>query len=271
MANRFARTLNRAAVQGGVDVTRATWAVRGRTQFLSDLRRFKSLVPTSGTGNDFTWGKLLPIMNDRVDSSGIASGHYFHQDLYTVKQTYRRNPERHIDIGSGVDGFVAHVASFRIIEVLDIRPMTASIENIEFVQGDITSLKPGSLGQADSVSCLHAVEHVGLGRYGDPVDPDGFLTTLDQVISLVKPGGSLSLSVPLGSVQRVEFNAHQIFKVPYIRSLLASRFEQLALAIFDDQGDFHPHVSPSAPSAHDSFGTTYGCAVWTCTNPTLFS
>jgi hypothetical protein len=28
-------------------------------------------------------------------------------------------------------------------------------------------------GYCDSLSCLHALEHFGLGRYGDPIDPRG--------------------------------------------------------------------------------------------------
>lgn len=267
MASKLARTLNRAAIHGGIDLRRASRATRGVARFVADLRRFKSLMPSSRSAGDFTWGSLFPITTDRFDSSGSASGHYFHQDLFTAQQIYLRNPERHIDIGSRIDGFVAHVATFREIEVVDIRPLNTDVRNIKFLQGDISRLEPESLGRADSVSCLHALEHIGLGRYGDTVDPDGFIAALDNIVSLVRPGGTLYLSVPMGSRQRIEFNAHRVFSIPYMRSLLQSRFEQLALAIVDDQGDFHRHVSPTSPQAEDSFGTTYGCAIWTCTNP----
>ena len=62
----------------------------------------------------------FPIVQDYNASSGISSGHYFHQDLLVASMINKASPTRHIDIGSRVDGFIAHVASFRKIEVIDI-------------------------------------------------------------------------------------------------------------------------------------------------------
>ena len=112
------------------------------------------------------------ILSDYEGNSGIAKGDYFHQDLLVAKLIYEDQPKRHIDIGSRVDGFVAHVASYRKIEVLDIRPLAKSEhENIIFTQADL--MNPKDLGEVDSISCLHVIEHFGLGRYGDPIDIEG--------------------------------------------------------------------------------------------------
>ena len=122
-------------------------------------------------GGKITKNKM--ILFDYSANAGSYIGHYFHQDLLVAKFIYEKSPKRHIDIGSRMDGFVAHVAAFREIEVVDVRPLSRSKhENIKFTQVDF--MKPQEdLGKADSVSCLHAIEHFGLGRYTDPNDVNG--------------------------------------------------------------------------------------------------
>jgi len=89
--------------------------------------------------------------------------------LLVARLIHDHNPKRHIDIASRVDGFVAHVASYRGIEVVDVHPLPKSeLENITFRQADL--MNPQDLGQTDSLSCLHAIEHFGLGRYTNPID-----------------------------------------------------------------------------------------------------
>ena len=108
------------------------------------------------------------ILRDYADNAGIAKGHYFHQDLLVANLISKNNPRRHLDVGSRVDGFVAHVATYREIEVVDIRPLPKSEHtNIKFVQADL--INPINLGKTDSLSCLHAIEHFGLGRYTERV------------------------------------------------------------------------------------------------------
>ncbi len=119
-----------------------------------------------------------------------------------------------MDIGSRVDGFVAHVASFREIEVFDVRPITTQIPGVVFKQADFMS--PVALystdggGYCDSLSCLHAIEHFGLGRYGDPIDPHGYKRGIANMAQLLKPDGIFYLSTPVGK-ERVEFNAFRVF------------------------------------------------------------
>lgn len=127
-----------------------------------------------------------------------------------AREIYEAGPQRHIDIGSRVDGFVAHVASFRQIEILDIRPMGTEVPGIEIRQADVMDLDPEFHECCDSLSCLHALEHFGLGRYGDPVDPEGYAKGLANMAGILKPGGTFYLSVPIGR-PRVEFNANHVF------------------------------------------------------------
>jgi hypothetical protein len=118
-----------------------------------------------------------------------------------------------VDVGSRVDGFVAHVASFRDVEVFDVRPISSQIPGIVFKQADLMrsdSLPTSQGGYCDSLSCLHAIEHFGLGRYGDPIDPVGHERGIANMALLLQPGGMFYLSTPIGR-ERVEFNANRVF------------------------------------------------------------
>jgi len=84
-----------------------------------------------------------------------------------ARKIFHNNPKKHIDIGSRQDGFVAHVASFREIKLLDIRPQSSVVKNISFKQAYLTQSSFQLINCSDSISSLHAIEHFGLGRYND--------------------------------------------------------------------------------------------------------
>jgi SAM-dependent methyltransferase len=158
---------------------------------------------------------LVPSLHDRDQEGGSTKGEYFLQDLFVARKIFSANPDKHLDVGSRIDGFVAHVASFRELEVVDVRPISSEIPGIEFVEADLSDANSMSAfhlsdGYCDSVSCLHALEHFGLGRYGDPLDASGFKKGLKNLAKLLKPAGVLYLSTPVGK-ERVEFNANWVF------------------------------------------------------------
>lgn len=202
------------------------------------------------------------IATDRFESAGTASGHYFHQDLWVAQQVFERNPQRHLDFGSRIDGFVAHVASFRQIEVGDIRPLTSANKKIKPFQVDL--MEPNSVepNMTDSASCLHALEHFGLGRYGDPIDYCGWSKGLKSLTQAVQPDGFLYLSVPISTSERVEFNAHRIFSVSTIHEAVTNDFEVVEFVYVDDHGDLITGVSIGCPEYLASFGLTHGCGIW---------
>jgi hypothetical protein len=133
----------------------------GLDSFYTDLEKLKK---QKGSNSSFQFGKLHPVLSERYSEAGTMSGHYFHQDLYVARRIYINNPNKHIDIGSRNDGFVAHVAVFRPIEVLDIRKQNSKVKNIFFKQADLMQLPPDMIDYCDSISSLHAIEHFGLGR-----------------------------------------------------------------------------------------------------------
>jgi hypothetical protein len=155
---------------------------------------------------------LVPCLHDRFQEGGATKGEYFLQDLLIAQMVFSNSPSRHVDVGSRIDGFVAHVASFRDIEVFDVRPITTKIPGVIFKQADLMGGNLSLLSDeyCDSISCLHAIEHFGLGRYGDQIDVLGFSKGIANIVRLLKSGGRMYLSTPIG-IERVEFNANWIF------------------------------------------------------------
>ena len=216
------------SVQFGFDPRKLLRSLRGLPRYLRDLIQFRS-----GYGGRL---ELLPCLYDRYEDGGATRSEYFVQDLLVARMIHGARPDKHLDIGSRVDGFVAHVASFRAIEVLDIRPISVQIPNVSFRQVDVMSPVEGMDDYCDSMSCLHALEHFGLGRYGDPVDPSGHERGIANMARLLKGGGVLYLSVPIG-VARVEFNAHRVFDPRHIISLAGEqRLKLSALIVISPDG-----------------------------------
>ena len=199
--------------QFGIDVRKMAKSTLGLPRFFIDLVHFSHAYHGQL--------KLLPCLHDWHEEGGCTKDEYFWQDLYIAQKIHCAKPKKHVDIGSRVDGFVAHIASFRDIEVLDIRPITAHIPHVTFQQADL--MNPFSLQKnyCDSLSCLHALEHFGLGRYGDPINVFGYETGLKNISDMLQTQGILYLSVPVGRA-RVEFNAHRIFDPLHIVNLAES-------------------------------------------------
>jgi len=184
----------------------------------------------------------MPCLHDRCESSGNIEGDYFYQDLYVARKIFRRNSARLLDVGSRVDGFVAHVASFREIEVMDIRP-NQNLPGIVFHQIDLMNVQDDYIGLFDSISCLHALEHFGLGRYGDPIQPDGHKKGLENIIKMLNPQGILYLSVPVGQ-DKVEFNAHRILSIKTVLELTRN-LRLIEFAWLDENSELHECDNPA--------------------------
>lgn len=193
------------ATQFGLDPRLFVRGVAGIPRYVRDLTEFRRSYKGELS--------LVPCLHDWRDEAGATKNEYFWQDLLLAKRIFEANPRHHVDIGSRIDGFVTHVASFRSIEVFDVRPVSTVIPGVTFSQANVMSqdhLPHTEGGHCDSLSCLHALEHFGLGRYGDPIDERGYEKGIANMAGLLSPGGTFYLSTPVGR-PRVAFNANRVF------------------------------------------------------------
>jgi hypothetical protein len=245
-------------VKAALKVLGAYWhkkrALRYSLKYLSDFQIFRK---KGGTISD-----IFPIIDEFSENAGVASGHYFHQDLLVASYIHSNNPQRHIDIGSRIDGFVAHVASFRKIEVMDIRHIEQSPhENILFFQADLMNDLEQLHNTADSISCLHTIEHFGLGRYGDRIDPKGHIKGFNHILNMLKKGGTLYISFPIATENHVYFNAHRVFHPEDIFNWSNTQLKLLRFDFVDDEGNLHKNSTfNDIPQT-----TRYGCGIYTFT------
>lgn len=255
---RFSQYVYYWALNFGIDIPKLL-AIR---RFPGVIREY-FILTFQNTKQKTGWsiGFTMPSLFDMYENSGVASGHYFHQDLHVAQRIFQKVPDKHVDIGSRVETFVAHVATFRLIEVLDIRELVSKTKNIIFRQCDFTKLPIDLVEYCDSVSCLHALEHFGLGRYGDQLDINGHLRGFDSLYKILKPGGILYLSFPIGT-ERIEFNAHRVFGVETPLTWAKGRFELVQFSYVDDVGDFHCNVVLNDFDKSSNLSLHYGCGIY---------
>jgi SAM-dependent methyltransferase len=255
--------INNLLSQFGINPKRTLCFIRGLPFYFRDFSALKA--QRSAAAREFPFGSIYPCIEDRFRESGTTNGHYFHQDLLAARRIHLNNPKTHVDVGSSLEGFVAHVASFRPIEVFDIRPLSVSIPNIRFIQADMMTPIPDSLiDYCDSLSCLHALEHFGLGRYGDPVHYDGYLLGLNNFYRILKKGGKIYISVPIGP-QRIEFNAHRVFSVAYLLECFEGKFRIDRFSFIDDQWQLHENAPIVQSNVMNNYGCIYGCGIFEMT------
>jgi SAM-dependent methyltransferase len=230
--------------------------------FLKEYGKLKSQARDSSAL--FPFGKFYPCIEERSQESGTASGHYFHQDLLVAGKIFKNKPIKHVDIGSRVDGFVSHIASFREIEVFDIRKLTIRIDNIIFKQADMMDPHLNLPDYCDSLSCLHALEHFGLGRYGDKIDYHGHLLGWQNIYNVLKSNGKLYFSVPIGK-QRIEFNAHRVFSLDYLLKMIKDRYQIDSFSYVNDAGELIKNADLNKKSIENNFSCNYGCGIFELT------
>lgn len=238
MNNFFRKVYWVLSSQFGIDFRRMYKSLKGVPRFLADLMKFNRVYKGKLT--------LLPCLHDWDEEGGSTKNEYFWQDLYVAQQIHLINPLKHVDVGSRIDGFVAHVASFREIEIFDIRQVTSIIPKVVFRQADLMNSTNSFNEYCDSVSCLHALEHFGLGRYGDPLDAFGYVAGFKNIANILKKNGLLYLSVPIG-IERVEFNANRIFNPETIVELAI--LNNLSLQSFAYVGATRTLIESSNPEA----------------------
>lgn len=184
--------------------------------------------------------------------------HYFYQGAWLARKLAQSKPEKHVDIGSSVLTMSVLSATVDTIFV-DYRPLKATLPGLTSLAGNILSL-PFEDNSVGSLSCLHVIEHIGLGRYGDPIDPEGSRKAAAELQRIVSSGGELFLSLPIGR-ERICFNAHRVHAPNSVLGML-SQLKLVEFSYVDDNGQFQ-----EAQSVHSANQLEYGCGMFHFVKP----
>ena len=195
---------------------------------------------------------IYPCLYNKTANTPF-SRHYFYQHNWVFKKILESRVRHHIDVGSDI-----YCASFLsvIIKVtfVDIRPLKAYLYNLHSLQGSILSM-PYKTNSVISLSCLHVAEHVGLGRYGDSIDPLGTRKAARELSRILAPGGNLFFSVPIGK-PRLFFNARRIHSTKQILDYF-SDLKLVELSGLDDKGRFIKNIDKAILDS-----CIYGCGLF---------
>lgn len=161
---------------------------------------------------EFSLLDIHPRIHDKKGSAGIG-GEAFYQDTWAFRVINENLPKKHIDVGSSTL-FVGMLSVITKVIFIELRSFNITLPNLDFKQGDILHL-PFDDSSVLSLSCLHTIEHIGLGRYGDRLDPEGAKKAIKELQRVLAPQGNLYVTVPIGR-SRTEFNCHRVFSPQYI-------------------------------------------------------
>jgi SAM-dependent methyltransferase len=205
-------------------------------------------------GGEASFDELAPCLFDREANTQSGGGHYFYQDIWALNKLAEFKPAEHHDVGSRFDGFVGQATAICPVISWDIRPPNFQLPRFQFRQGSILNL-PVPDQSISSLSCLHVAEHIGLGRYGDSLDPEGTTKALHELMRVLAPGGQLLFSMPIG-LDRVCFNAQRIWHpekpINILKELDLSEFKAV-----DDTGNFCQEILPT-----DLINAKYSCGLY---------
>ena len=226
-------------------------------QFAREFQEFDQLSTHSDRRFALDWKDRYPQLDDRTAETGYDQ-HYVLHTAWAARVLAHTQPRLHVDISSNLYFNVA-CSAFVPIDFYDYRPAKLELDNLKSAAADLTDLHFADASVA-SLSCMHVAEHIGLGRYGDPLDPDGDLKAMRELSRVLAPGGDLLFVVPVGK-PRIQFNAHRIYSYEQVRGQFANlRLQEFALI-----PDGAPGRIKRGASSGDANSQTYGCGCfWFC-------
>jgi hypothetical protein len=220
--------------------------------FLSDWKKFKSLTSANGDKRFELSGKeFYPILHEKTASTGFDR-HYIYHPAWAARKIAEINPQLHTDISSTLH-FCSLVSAFVPVKFYDYRPADLRLKGLESGKADLMDL-PFADSSIRSLSCMHTVEHIGLGRYGDPIDPTGDLKAMKELQRVLAVGGDLLFVVPVGR-PIVQFNAQRVYSFEQI----IEGFKGLKLKEFALIPDAGPIIENANPALVKEQSNGCGC------------
>jgi len=210
-----------------------------------------------------SWADRHPCLDDKTRATSFDR-HYIYHTAWAARVLAKLKPQVHVDISSSLY-FCSLASAFTPVKFYDYRPPNLHLDNLTTEAADLLSL-PFLDQSVQSISCMHVVEHVGLGRYGDPLDANGDLKAMRELQRVLAPGGMLLFVVPIGR-PRIMFNAHRIYSYAQVMSYFPG-LELRQFALIPDSPLAGGLIYDASPEICDQ--QDYGCGCfWFVAPPIL--
>jgi SAM-dependent methyltransferase len=221
--------IGRALGRPFADATTSIASLAKYPRFFGEFVDYRRVAAPNSTALE----DVYPCLDDLTPTTRYDA-HYLYQAVWASTRIASAAPADHVDVGSDIR-FVCNLTALCDVTFLDIRPLEIDLPRLRSIAGSILSMPFHDLTQ-ESVSCLHVAEHIGLGRYGDPLDPGGTRKACSELERIVAPGGRLYLSLPVGR-ERTCFNAHRIHSASSVPRLFPE-LELVEFSLVDDSGRY---------------------------------
>ena len=220
--------------------------VVGLFSYLGEWRAFKN---KNDNRFSVSAGNLYPCLKDKITNTPFDH-HYIYHPAWAARILAQTKPEFHVDISS-ILSFSTIVSAFVPVKFYDYRPAVLTLSNLESGFADLKNLS-FSDNSVPSLSCMHTIEHIGLGRYGDEIDPAGDIKSINELKRVLKQGGDLLFVTPVGK-PKIEFNAHRVYSFEQIVDYF-SPFNLKEFSLITDEGGMITNSDPALVKEQD-----YGC------------
>jgi hypothetical protein len=219
--------------------------------FIKDYFSFRKQTKKDSRDFILRWQDRLPCLNDKTSTTEFDV-HYIYHLAWATRILAQTKPNFHADISSSLH-FCTLVSAFIPVKFYDYRPVDFHLSGLTTEAADLMAL-PFADSSLQSLSCMHVVEHIGLGRYGDPLDAVGDLKAISELKRVLAVGGYLLFVVPVGQ-PRIMFNAHRIYSYEQIVSYFGD-LELKEFALIPDDPEDGLIVNASKEMADAQY---YGC------------
>ena len=231
-----------------IDPVKLVRAVPNLLGFIGDWLRYKRMPGAEKT----RFIDSYPNIHDKTSTTPFLR-HYFYQDIWAFRNVVDSKTPWHVDVASRID-YVGMLTAVTHVTFIDIRPLLADLTNFDSRAGSILAM-PFEDSSVPSLSCLHVAEHIGLGRYGDPLDPEGTQKACKELARVLAKGGNLYFSLPVGK-PRLCYNAHRIHSPETILEYF-SDLKLVKLSGIDDENHYFPTIERSVLDS-----SNYACGLF---------
>jgi hypothetical protein len=222
-------------------------------QFQKDFYQFSALYRSKQQRFLLRWDDRYPCLHDKTTET-LFDYHYIYHPAWAARILAKTKPDYHVDISSSLH-FCSIVSAFIPVKFYDLRPASIYLENLVTGYADLLSLRFEN-DSIPSLSCMHVIEHIGLGRYGDSLDPDADIIAMNELQRVISIGGDLLFVVPLGGTPKIMFNAHRIYSYDQVIGYF-DKLELMSFSLITDFPGTKKFIDPASKTDADK--CEYGC------------